>query len=131
MLSQNRVGRFQLEDSTFKIGDKYKTYKITFDEYCYQSLTSSSNDELVRMKDFLTKNKHIVVEIGYHLGVDSTNYSGCLPSHQASSTVRKELIKLGVRKKQLQIKGYGFSKPCCTHPYRNQRIELIIIIIKK
>ena len=122
--TETRDYGFQLEDSTFLIGDRYRTYKVIFEGYCYTKVSKSSEETITEISEFLVKNNTVKVEIGYHLGNDTTLYSGCSPTLNAAESVKKELVALGIENERMTVIGYGNSHPCCTHPYRNQRLEI-------
>jgi len=96
------------------------------------NLKEISFAELNQLVDYLNKCNQYNVEIGGHTcDMGSKAYNDALSLRRAQSIVNY-LIKKGVDKKRLVVKGYGFSKPLVpntskTNRIKNRRVEFKLI----
>ncbi|GHN00837.1 hypothetical protein WSM22_23260 [Cytophagales bacterium WSM2-2] len=91
-------------------------------------LTRESNKELDRIVEFLTENPTVKIEIGGHTdNVSSAEFNQRL-SLMRAQTVGLYLIKKGVSKNRVSVKGYGLTNPISTNDTAegralNRRVE--------
>jgi len=97
-----------------------------FDKY---SIKSQYNPELTQVAIVLQDNPSVVVEIqGYTDDIGTASYNKKL-SKQRADSVMNYLVKMGIDKKRLSTKGYGFSRPIASNLTKrgramNRRVEL-------
>jgi hypothetical protein len=136
-----KIKYFKLTDTTFKIDDIYIVEKIYFNFGESKVLKEESKQSIDSLVLFLKENPNLTIEIGAHLNpinsADNTMKTEKINEQRALS-IKKELTKQGVKKKQLKTKGYilqtGFTwkndqlmEDFKKLPYSHRRIELKIL----
>lgn len=98
-------------------------------------LVEEAEVQLRRLRDFLTLNADIKIEIQGHVHSvgDDVSFIGKKLSHSRAKTVYKYLVKSGIDKKRLTYEGYGnqfmkFPEPKSTQEEQaNRRVEIMVI----
>lgn len=130
------LGNFELDE--LEIGDKFVMKNVYFD-YAKSSLRPESITELNLLKDFLTENPDVRVEVSAHTdnhGSKSYNYR---LSDSRAESVMNWLIANGIDQSRLTFKGYGFDEPIAPNQNEdgsdnpegrqmNRRVEFKIIL---
>jgi len=93
-----------------KVGTDIALENIFFDKSKF-SLKPESITELEKLKDFLTKNATIKVELGGHTDSDGDDKSNQILSENRAKAVQDWLIKNGIKASRLTYKGYGETQP--------------------
>jgi outer membrane protein OmpA-like peptidoglycan-associated protein len=112
-------------------GSKVVLNNVFFD-YNKSNLKPESQTELNTVRDFLTKNPTLSIEIGGHTdSIGSYQYNLRLSESRALA-VKNYLHEKGVEKERLSHKGYSFSKPVASNQtpegrQANRRTEFIIL----
>jgi outer membrane protein OmpA-like peptidoglycan-associated protein len=113
-------------------GQIIKVEKLQF-EATKAVITEGSAPALEEIFQFLAGNPNLIVEIGGHTNLVMTDdFSAERLSKMRAQAVADELVKRGIDKKRLAIKGYGKSKPIekeinPTANKINQRVEIKIL----
>jgi outer membrane protein OmpA-like peptidoglycan-associated protein/tetratricopeptide (TPR) repeat protein len=95
-------------------------------------IASVSSIEMNRVADLLLKHPGLVVELGGHTdNTGSDEYNRDL-SYRRALAVQKYLVKMGIDRDRLKVKGYGSEKPIADNQTEagkalNRRTEMIII----
>lgn len=110
----------QLEDISFKTNSA--------------ELLETAEPVLIRLREFLTLNADINVEIQGHVYEQGkTTSDGMLVSEARAKRVMNYLISYGIDRKRLTAVGYGGTKPVFKNPTRseeeqaNRRVEILIL----
>jgi outer membrane protein OmpA-like peptidoglycan-associated protein len=120
-----------LDAAKIKVGDVFELKNIYFKADDYQ-LNSASQETLIALAAFLTKNKAVKIEIGGHTNlIPTSEYALKLSSDRAQAVVNF-LKQNNVAQSQLTFKGYGKTKPKLMEKtaeanQKNQRVEMIIL----
>lgn len=96
--------------------------KVYFTEGRY-SLTRESRKSLARIATLLKKNRNMKIEVGGHASQEGTPDANLLLSSRRAVAVYRYLIKRGVGRSQLTVKGYGTSKDAGRGRAVNRRVE--------
>lgn len=109
---------------------------ITLDAIQFEADSSriipASLPALEELREFLSSNRDVSVEIGGHTnGWADANYAVTLSTARAKA-VADYLVRKGINRSQVQFKGYGKEKPIDTNETaagrkRNQRVEIKIL----
>jgi OOP family OmpA-OmpF porin len=97
-----------------------------FDKY---NIKPQYNSELIQVAIVLQDNPSVAVEIQGHTDdIGTAGYNKKL-SKQRADSVMNYLVKMGIDKKRLSTKGYGFSRPIASNLTKrgramNRRVEL-------
>lgn len=100
------------------------------------TLKASSNNELLRLTNFLKTYPNLIVEISGHTnGLCDDNFAEELSQGRADA-VATYLQQHGIPTSQIQTKGYGKTKPITTNDTvdgrrKNQRVEIRILEVLK
>ncbi len=120
-----------MEMEEFELGDKFVLKNVYFD-YAKSNLRSESINELNVLKEFLTNNPQVRVEVSAHTdNHGSATYNYALSDSRAQS-VMEWLIGNGIDAGRLTSKGYGFDQPIAPNDtdenrQLNRRVEFKII----
>jgi outer membrane protein OmpA-like peptidoglycan-associated protein len=118
---------------TVDIGASILKNKIEFKTASFE-VKESSYPELDRLAEFILDNPDIILEVQGHTdNIGSYSYNKTLSQRRAESITRY-LVTKGVSQKQLQAKGYSFSKPIATNATaagrsKNRRVGFKVIYI--
>jgi outer membrane protein OmpA-like peptidoglycan-associated protein/tetratricopeptide (TPR) repeat protein len=121
-----------------KIATKFRhTNKVKLDNVYFEkgshTLKSDSETTLLVLYSTLKEFPKLVVEIGGHTDNIGTEESNLNISKLRAESVAKYLTDKGINDKQLQVKGYGESKPIASNDDEengrelNRRIEVLVI----
>ena len=103
---------FSLSDTTFKVNDIMRTYRIMPDINNNIYLMSESRPFLDSLAIFLIKNKTLVLEVGRYLdsrGEDQRNLF--LTQSHANAVIEYLVLERGINRKRLISVGYGETEP--------------------
>lgn len=94
-----------------------------------ENLTEDSRDTLDKVAESLRAYPDVRVEIGGHTDSRNSNAYNLELSRRRAESVKTYLLKQGVDPNQLQVKGYGESKPIASNKTiagmaKNRRVEL-------
>ncbi len=123
---------YQIEVLLEKIsqGHKIVTRNIFFDVNKFD-LKPESLAELNKIKEFLTKNPDISIEIGGHTDNSGNEKSNQILSENRAKSVYNHLVSQGIPASRLKYKGYGASQPISTNDKEgkalNRRTEFSIL----
>lgn len=123
------LNNIELEE--YEVGDKFVLKNIYFD-YNKSNLRAESFTELNILKEFLTQNPSLKVEVSAHTDSrGSASYNYKLSDSRAESVV-EWLISNGIPSSRLVSKGYGFDQPIAPNDTEdnmqlNRRVEFKII----
>jgi outer membrane protein OmpA-like peptidoglycan-associated protein len=112
-------------------GQTVKLNNIFFD-FNKAELKEESFHELNKLKDLLTKNQRMKIEIGGHTdNVGDDDYNTKLSLSRVAS-VKEYLVKNNIAKERISINGYGENKPTDTNDTeegraKNRRVEFKIL----
>ncbi len=93
-----------------KEGEEIALRNIFFESNKYDLLPKSIA-ELEKLKDFLTKNPNVKIEIGGHTDNVGSDKDNLTLSQNRAKAVMDYLINNGIAKERLTSKGYGETKP--------------------
>lgn len=93
-----------------KEGEEIALRNIFFESNKYDLLPKSIA-ELEKLKDFLTKNPNVKIEIGGHTDNVGSDKDNLILSQNRAKAVMDYLINDGIDKERLTSKGYGETKP--------------------
>ena len=116
-----------IEDMTNKsINVTMKNIFFDFDKY---ELKPESFPELNRLVKLLKENKEIKVRIEGHTDIVGTDAYNLTLSRKRAEAVRNYLVRHGISKKRIKVKGYGSSKPIADNSTeegkaKNRRVEI-------
>ncbi len=128
------TGISEIDETAIEEGQVIRVDKLRFPANS-SVLTESSHEILDEVYDFLTRNQHIIIEIGGHTnGVPSHEYCNRLSKERAESVARY-LIEKGIGKERIAAEGYGKTQPIADNDTssgrkKNQRVEIKIISVK-
>jgi outer membrane protein OmpA-like peptidoglycan-associated protein len=118
-----------------KIGSKAVLNQIVFETGSYR-LRPESRPELRRLKYFLETNPRVKVEISGHTDGTGNLATKMELSERRAASVRDWLLRAGVPGRQMQITGYGASRPIGDDETeegraKNRRVEVEVLKIMK
>ena len=102
---------FQLSDTVFQVGERFRTYNIKYSLDNGVRLKEETEFYLDTISDFLIRNKFIVIEIGNF--VDSCRESeDCYKiTRYRAESIKDYFILKGINPKRIIAKGYGDTMP--------------------
>ncbi len=107
----NYAQTFQLNDTTFEVGDVYTSTPRIYFDLCKPIIQSRSYNHLDSIARFLIKYDSLHIEIGWHTDSrGSDNLSTRLDRKRAESIV-EYLHQKGVSKERMIPKGFGKTQP--------------------
>lgn len=114
-----------------KSGYKFVLENIFFDVNKFD-LKPESVAELEKLKEILTKNPTLKIELGGHTDSDGDDKSNQILSENRAKAVVNWLVQNGIDKSRLTYKGYGESKPIVPNDTvenkaKNRRTEVTIL----
>ena len=106
-----------------------------FFEYDSYKLKNESFPELNKLRRFITKNNLSIEIQGHTDNQGTTAYNQKLSTNRAK-TVYEYLIKAGIKKENLEYKGYSFTEPIAPNDTdegraKNRRTQFKILSVKK
>lgn len=116
----------------FRHSNKVRLNNVYFEKGSH-TLNSDSETTLLVLNSTLKEFPKLVVEIGGHTDNVGTEESNLSISKLRAESVAKYLTDKGINNKQIQVKGYGESKPIASNDDEengrelNRRIEVVVI----
>jgi outer membrane protein OmpA-like peptidoglycan-associated protein len=112
-------------------GDTFVLENIFFDVNKYE-LKSASISELGKLKDILTENSDLKIELGGHTDSDGNDDKNQILSENRAKAVVSWLVKKGIESNRLSYKGYGETRPLVPNDSvdnkaKNRRTEVRIL----
>ncbi len=121
----------ELSPDRLREGQTIKIEKLEFPSNSskIQETSFASLDEVFNL---LNGNVNLIVEIGGHTNLIMEDAASVRLSRDRAQSVADYLIKKGIERKRLAVKGYGKSKPVATETSKaanqlNQRVEIKIL----
>lgn len=113
-----------VEDMAHEINTLLANNPISF-EYSSSAISASSKETLITISDILLGLEHVSVEVAGHTDARGEEAYNKRLSQQRADSVRKFLIKLGVRKNIIKAVGYGEEYPIGDpEDIINRRVEI-------
>lgn len=114
----------------FREGDRFVLENVFFDVNKFE-LKPESVAELQKLKEILTKNPSLKIELGGHTDSDGDDKSNQILSENRAKAVVTWLIQNGIDKTRLTFKGYGETTPLVANDSpenkaKNRRTEVKI-----
>lgn len=114
-----------------KSGDTFVLENIFFDVNKFE-LKPASVSELGKLKEILTKNNNLRIELGGHTDSDGNDDQNQILSEKRAKAVVDWLVKSGIDIKRLSYKGYGEANPLVPNDSvdnkaKNRRTEVRIL----
>ena len=114
-----------------KSGDTFVLENIFFDVNKFE-LKPASVSELGKLKEILTKNNDLRIELGGHTDSDGNDDQNQILSENRAKAVVNWLVKSGIDIKRLSYKGYGEANPLVPNDSvdnkaKNRRTEVRIL----
>ncbi len=121
----------ELSPDRLREGQTIKIEKLEFPSNSskIQETSFASLDEIFNL---LNGNINLIVEIGGHTNLIMEDEASIRLSRDRAQSVADYLVKKGIERKRLAVKGYGKSKPVATETSKaanqlNQRVEIKIL----
>lgn len=121
----------ELSPERLREGQTIKIEKLEFPSNSskIQETSFASLDEVFNL---LNGNINLIVEIGGHTNLIMEDEASIRLSRDRAQSVADYLVKKGIERKRLAVKGYGKSKPIATETSKaanqlNQRVEIKIL----
>jgi outer membrane protein OmpA-like peptidoglycan-associated protein len=117
-----------LDISTLTLGQTIRVEKLYFDADS-STIQPASYAVLEEIYDFLSKNDHVIIEIGGHTNsLPEDEYCDRLSTARAKN-IAQYLYDKGIPERQISYKGYGKRQPIASNATvegrrRNQRVEI-------
>jgi len=107
---KNDTSLLAIEMEEIKLNQEYRLNNIFFD-YDKATLTSASIGELERLRNFISENPNVLIEIAAHSdNKGAADYNLKLSQARAKNVV-DYLVQKGIPQEQLVAKGYGMTAP--------------------
>lgn len=147
ILAADREGKYKIEVRNCSGEKSFAEYKVKFlDEGTAQrlrldnvffeqgsyALISSTIEELNKLVSKLNYNPKMVILLEGHTDSHGGEQSNLELSHKRVEQIQTYLVSRGIKKKRIQIIGYGGSRPvadnCCDETRKlNRRVEMVIL----
>lgn len=121
----------ELSPDRLREGQTLKIEKLQFEPNS-SKIEESSHASLDEIYNLLASNNNLIVEIGGHTNLVMEEVASIRLSTDRAKSVADYLVKKGIERKRLAIKGYGRSKPVENATSQaanklNQRVEIKIL----
>jgi outer membrane protein OmpA-like peptidoglycan-associated protein len=116
---------------TVKVGDTFILPNLFF-EFAQSNILPDSYSELLRLLDYLSKNKTVKIEISGHTDNQGSDAYNQKLSTSRAQTVYNYLIHKGIDENRLSFMGYGKERPVAPNDTevnraKNRRTEILIL----
>lgn len=89
-------------------------------------LTESSKLELKKFSQYLQQMYKVSIKVVGHTDTTGTDSANQLLSLSRARSVKRFLVRNGIDKERISVKGYGSSHPVSSDPKENRRVEILL-----